>query len=198
MSLLQTLKDAAEKLMKQMAPIDPRQFEDPVAMQTAWTPAKSGGASFGTHRLVEVDSTRFVMKKSLWSFLFGGLFLAVGIGVFIGGIVKSFWPMMLFGTVFAAVGGWVAYPTSLVFDGNTRQVAHRKGPISFSAIHAIQLLKEYVRGDKKSYWSYELNLVMKDGQRVNIVDHGNLPLIQKEAKTLQQLIGCKVWDGTVG
>lgn len=70
--------------------------------------------------------------------------------------------------------------------------------MSFSNVYAIQLIKEFVRGDRKSYWSYEFNLVLKDGERINIVDHGNLKQIQGDAQTLQRLMGCKLWDGTLG
>jgi len=45
-----------EKLaeMREQAAVDASQFNDSVAEQTDWTPLKSGGANFHTHKLVQV------------------------------------------------------------------------------------------------------------------------------------------------
>lgn len=40
MSLLDALKQSFEKRLKQMAPVDPARFGDPMALKTAWTPAR--------------------------------------------------------------------------------------------------------------------------------------------------------------
>ena len=43
---------------------DPSLLDDPVAMQTDWTPAKGDGASFRTHKLVEVNSFRLEFRAA--------------------------------------------------------------------------------------------------------------------------------------
>jgi hypothetical protein len=70
-----------------------------------------------------------------------------------------------------------------------------------SDIHAIQLLQEYVStssssGSSSRYYSYELNLVLKDGNRLNVVDHGKLSLIRTDAEQLGQFLNVPVWDAT--
>ena len=45
-------------------------------------------------------------------------------------------------------------------------------------------------------YNYELNLVLKDGERINVVDHGNLKKIQDDANTLSNFLGKPVWDAT--
>ena len=65
-----------------------------------------------------------------------------------------------------------------------------------SAIHALQLVSEHVRGNKSSYWSYELNLVLGDGSRINVVDHGNLDQLRADAQTLAGFLNKPVWDAT--
>ncbi|MFB3118125.1 MAG: hypothetical protein ACE1ZP_05110 [Myxococcota bacterium] len=65
-----------------------------------------------------------------------------------------------------------------------------------SSIHALQLLSEFVSGSKNSYYSYELNLVLNDGRRINVVDHGNLKRLRGDAKTLSQFLDKPVWDAT--
>ena len=55
------VRDLVRKLQKltiEAVPFDPSSLNDEVATKTAWTPAKGGGASFQTHRLVEVDPHR--------------------------------------------------------------------------------------------------------------------------------------------
>ena len=63
-------------------------------------------------------------------------------------------------------------------------------------IYAIQLLKEYCRGDKSSYYSYELNLVLEDASRINVVDHGKLNLIRSDAEKLAAFLDIPLWDAT--
>ena len=65
----------------------------------------------------------------------------------------------------------------------------------FREIHAIQLISEHVSGNKSSYYSYELNLVSRDGVRTNVVDHGKLDQVREDAKTLAEFLEVPVWDG---
>jgi hypothetical protein len=41
--------------------------------------------------------------------------------------------------------------------------------------------------------SYELNLVLKDGRRINVVDHGGADKIRTDAATLADFLGVPVW-----
>ena len=66
--------------------------------------------------------------------------------------------------------------------------------VAFSQIYALQVVKEYVRGDETNYWSYELNLVLQEGQRLSVVDHGNLETLLDDARRVRDLLGCKLWD----
>ena len=61
-------------------------------------------------------------------------------------------------------------------------------------IHALQILSEYIRGNKSSYYSYEINLVLKDGRRVHVVDHGNIHQIREDAAKIGEFLGRPVWD----
>ncbi len=63
-------------------------------------------------------------------------------------------------------------------------------------MHALQLISEYVSG-KSSYYSYELNLVLDDGSRINVVDHGNLAAIREDAGKLALFLAKPLWDATL-
>ncbi len=167
---------------------------DPVAAKTLWTPLVPGGANFATHRLVQVDGSRAEMKKSMRLFLLGGVFIAVGLGVTAAGVLNSRWELVPFGAPFWMVGIYVLWPRSIVFDSSARLFTGPKGTVPFSSIYALQIIKEQVTGSETDYWSYELNLVLTDASRINVVDHGDLKLIRTHALRLSALLGCRVWD----
>lgn len=61
-------------------------------------------------------------------------------------------------------------------------------------VMAIQLLKEKV-GKKKDleFISYEINLVLNDGHRINVVNHGNEKAVIKQAKRLATFLGVELY-----
>lgn len=220
-ALLQKLQELAGR---RGATFDPAGLNDPVALQTAWGPAKGGGANFRTHRLVTVDHSRLEFKATAGAVVFYLLFLLVGLGVTLGipaarlaagdslGLTTDTLMPLLIGLLFALVGGAMLYygTAPIVFD--TRQGCFWKGrqgpePVSdqsrlknmtrLEEIHALQIISEYCSG-KNSYYSYELNLVLKDGQRLNVVDHGNLARLREDANKLAQFLGRPLWDGLGG
>ena len=116
---------------------------------------------------------------------------------------------MLIGLALMAVGGFLFYQGTapIVFDQRTGFFwKGRKTPdviigqeslkhfTELDQIHALQLISEYCRGNKSSYYSYELNLVLEDGKRVVVVDHGSKKGIREDAGTLSEFLGKPVWD----
>jgi hypothetical protein len=65
-------------------------------------------------------------------------------------------------------------------------------------IHALQLISEHCTSDNSSYYSYELNLVLADGRRINVVDHGNRATLYSDADSLAAFLGVPIWDATAG
>jgi len=85
------------------------------------------------------------------------------------------------------------------------ETKQRKNAVPLEQIHAVQIISEYVRDCSRrtgrtsstrrtSYYSYEINLVLKDGARINVVDHGNLGRIQQDSRQLGEFLGVPVWD----
>ena len=65
----------------------------------------------------------------------------------------------------------------------------------FAEVHSIQLLDEEVRRTSESmFWSYELNLVLRNGNRINLIDHGNQREIRWDAGDLSRIIDVPIWD----
>ena len=62
-------------------------------------------------------------------------------------------------------------------------------------IHALQILSHRSSGGR-ALCGYELNLVLKDGTRVNLLDHRDIDLIRKDAADLGGFLGKPVWDAS--
>jgi hypothetical protein len=58
-----------------------------------------------------------------------------------------------------------------------------KNIVPLTQIHALQIISEWVPG-KNSYTSYELNIILKDSSRINIVDHSNIKQIRLDAEKI--------------
>ncbi len=203
---------------------DPSTLGDPVAVRTAWTPAASGGTSFRTHRLVQRSANRVEFAPTLAAKAFYLLFLLAGSGVLVfqvhrirlaqvGLLTQDGCVPILVGAVFVIVGACMYWfgSTPRVFDRAVGAFWRgRKAPsplggversgscAPLSSIHALQLLCEYVSGSKQSFYSYELNLVLDDGRRIHVVDHGNLERLRADAQTLSLFLDKPVWDATLG
>jgi hypothetical protein len=127
--------------------------------------------------------------------------------------MESIWAVLgiiLFGAVFAGAGGWIYFSmakprvfdklSSMYWKGHKKpdyiyRPEDKKDAAMLSDIYAIQLIREYVKGDKSSYYSYELNLVLEDGKRLNVIDHGNKNEIMEDARKLGEFLSVPVWVG---
>jgi len=216
------IKKLKIKLSRENVSFDPSQFNDPVATKTEWTPAKRGGAGFKTHNLVQVNMNRMKFTSSLGAKIFYSIFLIAGLGIMfsftfqqtdqrnLDFTFENFFPI-LFGFIFAAIGGSLLYfgTKPIVFEkSNGYFWKGRKNPetvynineikdcVKLKDIHALQIISEFVRSSKSSYYSYELNLVLNDASRINVIDHGNLKKIRKDALKLSQFLDKPLWDAT--
>jgi hypothetical protein len=70
-------------------------------------------------------------------------------------------------------------------------------------IHALQLVSEWVYYVKakatgnatvSSYDSFELNLVLKNAKRINVVDHAGRSELRRNARTLAEFLDKPLWD----
>lgn len=65
--------------------------------------------------------------------------------------------------------------------------------IPHSSIYAIQVLLEHVRGENTNFLSYEINLILNDKNRINIMDHGERDDIKSNAKIIGEYLWVPVW-----
>ncbi|MCP4656821.1 MAG: hypothetical protein GY856_15535 [bacterium] len=148
------------------------------------------GENIGTHSLKRVSRKRVEFKARGTALLFPSIFMVGGTGLAIGmtpGGIGGDTNMLYIGVPFGIalfLAGFLAlrdWTTSRIFDldtgyywkGGDRPVNMQstKEHCRLGDIHAIQLLQEYIRSssNKLPYFSYELNLVLANGNRINVV-----------------------------
>lgn len=218
--MLKKLMESIKNLGNRGPAFDPSRFNDPIAMQTEWRPLRSGGSNFKTHKLVEVNYHRLEFKATAFARIFCMIFLLVGLAVFFFfGLktidrqefslqIEDMFPL-IFGLIFAIVGGVLLYFSTkpIVFDktygfywkgrkepSHTYDQGVKKTSAPLSDIHALQIISERVSSSKSTYYSYELNLILHDGNRLNVIDHGKLSSIREDAQKLASFLGVPVWD----
>jgi hypothetical protein len=215
------LKNILSKLRKlgEVAHVDVEKFNDPVASKTSWDPLKKGGTNFRTRVLVKISQDRVEFKPSFFAVIFYLIFTTVGLGLLGYSIYALFQSSFAFenhhliligmGVVFFSIGTILAYygTRPIVFDkisgyfwkGQKRpnQYVEYQKPdlfVGLKDIHALQIISEYVRSDKSSYYSYELNLVLENGNRINVVDHGRLIRLREDVEKLSEFLNKPIWD----
>ena len=218
--MLKKIVESLKNFTNRRPAFDPSGLNDPIAMQTEWRPLKSGGTNFKTHKLVEVNYHRLEFKATVFARIFCMLFLLAGLAVvFFFGLKTIDWQNLtsnfesaiplIAGLIFATVGSVLLYfcTKPIVFDktygyywkgrkepAQTYDQDNKKTSAPLSDIHALQIVSERVSSSKNSYYSYEINLVLHDGGRLNVIDHGRLASIREDAQKVAAFLGIPVWD----
>lgn len=198
--------------------------DDPLASRIEWTPANSGGANFKTKRLEKLSYTKIAVKPTLGAKLFSMAFVLTGLGTLVAGGFVGFTKgdmqgglfMMAIGAFFSGVGIVIyrQFARGLVFDKSLGRyyLGKESGRSKYTSsdtqgklsdIHALQILTERVtssssKGGSSSYHSFEINLVLNNGKRINVMDHGKIEAIEDNAKELGRFLDVPVWRASYG
>jgi hypothetical protein len=216
------LKKVWEKLInvtKEGVAFDPALLNDPVAMETRWTPLVHDGASFRTHILTKKGKERIEFRPAPHALLIAAAFIAVGVvfsvilticmeeaqnddllvpaalGIIIAwvGIVRMY--MLNIPIVFDTAIGYFwkgrVKPEEMFIDNSDKML---KKCVSLNQVYALQIVAERCHRRRSYYYSYELNLVLRDGKRMNVIDHGDIKNVRADARALSELLGKTIWD----
>lgn len=192
--------------------------DDPLASRISWEPLVPGGASFRSHRLRESTGT-LTVRRTVGGLVFGCVFAVPGTLAVLaavpaallaeekGWLIGGF--LLLWGMGFGAAGWFLLLGGKpLTFDARAGVYYRGKAYVhgggrpadqqgSLARVHALQLISERVAGSGRnggSFTSHELNLVLEDGQRVNVMDHGGA--IEECARKLAGLLDVPVWKAS--
>ncbi|MBW1847534.1 MAG: hypothetical protein JRJ27_10405, partial [Deltaproteobacteria bacterium] len=88
--MLKKLIQKLQTLTKGQDTFDPSQFNDPLAIQVGWTPAKSGGTSFQTRKLVKVSPYRIEFRATGFAVFFYIFFAFAGMSLLIGYSISKY------------------------------------------------------------------------------------------------------------
>ena len=178
--------------------LDLESFEDELAFRISWDPLVGGGTNFCTHRLQKTSglmNNSIEFKPTFIAYLVSISFAVIGLIAILSSGSSGSGALIALAPL--GFGLWYLrqlVKQKLVFNSASRVFYKNTKSYGFDNICAIQLLREYVRGDKNSYYSYELNLVCTNGERINIVDHGALHAIREDASILADYLSIPVWD----
>jgi hypothetical protein len=126
------------------------------------------------------------------------MIIAIGIAVLFGGASYFVFRSVRAAIVFDKSYGyfWTGKRDQL---GQAFNPAEQKESVRLTDVHALQIIYEWVRSGGKNntqYRSYELNLVLNSGERLNVIDHGNRAALLKDANILAQFLSVPLWDRT--
>ena len=216
-----TFLDKLAAKVSNLCPADenfnPPEIADELVKKIDWKPLNPGGVNFCSHILKKVSPSRVEVKLVVKTmgiiflffcfiifFIFGfaakvsnqhGIyqFVPVVIGISLGLFFVFFVRKLTVPRVFDLK---VGYYWKGKFDPDQEKGKNGREFCRLEDIHAIQLLRERCSSGNsgKTYYSYELNLILKNKRRLNVLDHGNLELIRDDAESLSHFVNVPVWD----
>ena len=186
--------------------------DDIIGQKVNWQALQNGGSNFLSERLkktvngYKISSTG-AMKSMAWAFILIGLnyttweyvevytLTSKPLGIIETGKIffTSGGPFLLVGLFLARITGakavFLMARKILIVDGKK---------VPFREIYAIQLLKKFVEGNSSgSYYSYELNIVTKKGERHNLLNHGDKMFLLSDTVKISQILKVPVWNAGV-
>ncbi len=199
---------------------NPARFEHPLALEIEWTPVRWRGAANRGCVLHEISPDRIEFRLSVGFRLFLGLFIVAGVVLFVlslpGMPMHALLGSNLLRAIFMIASALVAVclavvlirPDVVVFDRveGFFWSGHRKGArlparhCGLEAIAGLQILADLSSvSDGPLRWTYELNLVLNDGKRLNVVVHGSLKDVRAAAERIQLFLPARppIWDANL-
>lgn len=217
MSIIDKIFDAFKSENK---PFDPATLNDPIALKTDWFPLIKGGHRVSTYKLEETEKRIEISpinsyKKHLYiliGFTSAFYFLlfkadAESSKNLTSGIVILFITFL----IFLGIILYKSYRISqtIVFDKekglfykSKKNLLNYIGAYNTSYgfkledIYALQIIPEEIGEDENRYVSYELNLILKNTRRKNIIDTNNLSVILEDAKLIAEFLNIPLWDAS--
>ena len=169
--------------------------EDGIDWQPLWTVK----INFDSHRLDKENDQLLTFKPTRFALYFGWAFIIVGVVITISMafLIKDAPWFNLFGAIFSAIGLFFLYLANRQVSFNHENGFYTRGrgaPLLLLQIRALQLLSEHNDSDDGNYTSYQLNLILSDDKRQNIVIYANRQNAIDDAKKLADFLDLTLWS----
>lgn len=219
--MIEKIGEVLEESLRKRHQVDTTRFGDPFAAQVEWTPLVGGGRRLRTHDLVHRPPERWEFRPTVGIWVLSAFLVLCGVGLVTLVYVFEVDPAgpgeldptlvaHLVGLMFVVAGLGTAYlgSTPIVFDrelgaywrGRLRpgaQPASHRSYTPLREIYALQIISERIYEETMAdSRSYELNLVLRDGRRVHVVDHDDGERLRADAAELSRVLSVPVWDAT--
>lgn len=183
------------------------QYTEGGEIETYNTPLKKGGSSFKTKDIIFENGFAYTKPSKAanifqWMFfILGDILFLFGLYLFLYKQENEVWILVLIGVIFSAIGFLMMRFTKKVYFDKAINVYHdgrgfdpqiekpdfeKQGRLK--DIKALQIVKEKVKTQNNHFYSYEINLVLNGGNRINVVDHANLSEIKGQAEELSRFL----------
>ena len=176
---------------------------DPIANKTHWQSMASSAANFKMQQL-ETSKTGFNISASFEiklfcrAFIFGGLApISIEYLFMWDNIEFILDPLLSVPSMFVLVGvilSWAFTGNNIEFNKLNRTIHTSERNIPFSEVYALQVISSLAGGHGHGvYRNNELNLVLNDGQRINLLNHGGIEAFEYQESQLSKLLNVPVW-----
>lgn len=188
-------------------------LNDPLAKKVSWHSIKTFECGFREQHAKIINSNKLLFRATLGAKMFYLIFIIAGLGTIIGTIYKiilldvftfneDIVMMPLIGFIFLSIGGFMFYKITnpLVFCKNTGllwkegKLEKNENVIQLQQIHSLQIIAKYCRNRHESIRGYELNLILKNLERMNISSHTSIEALRKDAAILANFLDIDIWD----
>ena len=185
---------------------------DAIGQNISWSAVKGSGSNFLSERLrktafgYKITSSSY-LKFVAWSFLLMGLNYVVWSYIEFFEFSKEPLTFMHGGKMFFMYGGpFVLIGVFLLFsfgakaflNSQKRKVLVDGEIIPFQQVYALQVLSKFIQGNKSGgYYCYEVNLVTQNGERHNLLNHGDKEYLLSDMVKISRFLKVPVWNNGV-
>ncbi|MDY8136734.1 hypothetical protein [Aquimarina sp. 2201CG5-10] len=183
--------------------------ESDIGRQVSWVSTKSSGSNFLSERVKKTNSgykiggTAYV-KIFAWSFFLMGAVTTIISFIELYRFSEKKITLFEIGKIFFTTGGvfviigvvlLLLFSSKAVFHIAKRKIVVEGIMLPFEQVIALQVLEKFVEGNNSgSFYSYEMNLVTKKGDRYNLLNHGDKTALMNDVILLGDVLKVPVWS----
>ncbi|CAA0152237.1 hypothetical protein [Tenacibaculum maritimum] len=189
-------------------------FENPekdrIAQQISWNSLESSSSNFKSEILKKTKNGYQIMaspviKVFAWSFfLIGGNYLLFSIVQHYESLCSSF-SFIQIGKLFFTSGGpflltgifLIALSLPKVYINTFKKdITFFNKKILFQEIYALQIIEKFSKSKRSSnsYPSFELNIITKNGNRYNLLNHGDKTHLLSDMVKISKVLRVPIWN----